>query len=378
MNNDFNKSIKTRFAYIDNVRLLVIVLVIAMHSAVTYSGMGGWYYVEGSRRSLSFLEFAFFGFFQSFLQAWFMGILFFISAYFAAKALAKHGSFNFIKERLFRLGLPLLIYIFIITPFIMVVLLGYKYKKSFIEDYIQYIVDFSWLSSTGPLWFVQVLLFFCIIYTIVKKINSKVVKLYNVKSFHIISTIIITTVIAFLVRIKIPIGSSFLNLQFAYFPSYVVMFITGLIIGENDLLENIANERNIKWLKLTLIIGIPFWAIIMILEGASGRDQGGLHWENFAFALWESFIAIGFSIGLIAFFKKKLNINNKLTILIRDNAFGMYCFHAPILIVVSLVIKHLILNPILKFLIAFIFASVLCFIFTLFIRKIKPIRKLFN
>ena len=34
---------KNRFAYLDNVRSLVIFLVVAMHSAVTYSGMGGWY-----------------------------------------------------------------------------------------------------------------------------------------------------------------------------------------------------------------------------------------------------------------------------------------------------------------------------------------------
>jgi uncharacterized membrane protein YcfT len=104
MDNDFKVSAKTRFAYLDNVRSFVIFLVIAMHSAVTYSGMGGWYYIEGSADKLSMLEFILFGFFQSFGQAWFMGILFFISTFLATKSLARRGIPGFIKERLFGLA----------------------------------------------------------------------------------------------------------------------------------------------------------------------------------------------------------------------------------------------------------------------------------
>jgi uncharacterized membrane protein YcfT len=74
-----------RFAFLDNIRSLVILLVVTIHAAVTYSGFGGWYYVEGSPGNLSAFGIAFFGLLQSFLQAWTMGILFFISAYFATR-----------------------------------------------------------------------------------------------------------------------------------------------------------------------------------------------------------------------------------------------------------------------------------------------------
>ena len=133
---------KTRFLYLDNVRSLVIFLVVAMHSAVTYSGMGGWYYKEGSPDNLSTLEYVLFGFFQSFGQAWFMGVLFFISAYLATKALKKRGFIGFIKERLFRLGLPLLIYMFIISPFNMFILLRANPENTIIENYVQFFTDF--------------------------------------------------------------------------------------------------------------------------------------------------------------------------------------------------------------------------------------------
>jgi surface polysaccharide O-acyltransferase-like enzyme len=381
MDNGSEKTVKARFAYLDNIRSLVIILVVAMHVAVTYSGFGGWYYIEGFPENLSIFEMVFFGFFQSFVQAWSMGALFFISAYLTTKALAKRSTANYLKERFFRLGIPLLIYVFFITPFILFVILGFNPDRSFVNNYVTYIVDFSWLGATGPLWFVQVLLLLCIIYSVVKKCIPKLVKLNNLSLINIIFAIIITTLTAFFVRINIPIGSSFLNLQFAYFPSYIVMFIAGLIIGENDLLENITNEKNIKWLKLTLIIGIPLWAAIMIFGGAlEGKEyyNGGFNWQNFAFALWESFTAISFSIGLIALFKKRINIKNKFTRLMQDNAFGIYCFHAPILVGISLFFKDLVLNPILKFAMILILASVFCLLFSFLVRKIKPIGLLYK
>ena len=381
MDNELKIASKTRFAYLDNVRSLVIFLVIVMHSAVTYSGMGGWYYKEGPPERLSTPEMIFFGFFQSSLQAWFMGILFFISAFLATRALAKRGALEFIKERLFRLGIPLLIYIFVINPFIMFILLGYYSGNTLVENYIRYITDFWWVSSSGPLWFVQVLLVFCIMYVMVKKCVSKPLKLNNVRSKNIIFAIIVTGLTAFVVRLYFPIGTDFLNLQFCYFTSYIVLFIAGIITGESGLWENITDGKNIKWLIITLLIAFPLWSAIMVFGGANeGKTyyNGGFHWQSFAFALWESFIAISFSIGIIAFFKKWVNWDNKFTRLIRDNAFGIYCFHAPILVAVSLVFKGLILNPILQFTLVAIISSIFCLIFSFLVRKIKPIGILYK
>ena len=381
MDNNLKVSRKTRLVYLDNLRSLIIILVIAMHTAVTYSGLGDWYYVEGSTEKLTVFELVFFAFFQSFLQAWFMGILFFISAYWAAKTLAKRGALNFIKERLFRLGLPLLIYVFIISPFIIFILLRIYSENSFAQNYIRYIVDFWWLGSTGPLWFVQALLLFCIIYATAKTLNLKTIRINDLNTAKIVFVVILTTTIGFFVRLIFPIGTSFLNLQFPYFPSYIVMFIMGILTGENNLLENITDEKNVKWLKLTFIIGVPMWTAIMVFGGAlEGKTyfNGGFHWQNFAFALWESFTAICFSIGIIAFFKRNLNTENKFTILMQKNAFGMYCFHAPILLTTSLVLKRLTLNPILKFALVLTLATVLCLIFSFLIRKIKPIEILYR
>ena len=351
MDSNLNGTPTIRFAYLDNVRSLVILLVITMHTAVTYSGMGSWYYIEGSLEKLSIFEMVFFGFLQSFMQAWFMGILFFISAYLASKSLIKHGSYKFIKERLFRLGVPLLLYVFLISPFIMYIILGNHRENGFLKNIIKYITNFEWIGSTGPLWYVQILLVFCIIYTVFKKIFPKTIKIREITIKSIILIILIIAIIAFTIRLIFPVGTSFYNLQFSYFSSYVVMFILGIMVGENNVMEKIADEKNIKWIKLSLIIGAPLWVFIILAGGVLEGNRyfnGGFHWQSFAFALWESLTAIGFSLGLMAFFRKKVNIANNFTVLIKDNSFGIYFFHPPILITISLILKNWHFYPLLS------------------------------
>jgi surface polysaccharide O-acyltransferase-like enzyme len=362
---------------LDNVRSLVIFLVIAMHSAVTYSGDGGWYYKEGAPEMLSFFERIIFGFFQSSLQAWFMGALFFISAFLATKSSAKYGAAQFLKERFFRLGLPLLAYMVVIAPFIYFILLGYGKEYAIFSNYIHYLTNIQWLlGSSGPLWFVAALLIFCIVYVIIRKIfpNRRTIHTFNAKS--IVFAIIITGIIAFLIRLWYPVGKDFFNFQFGYFSSYIVLFILGIIIGENNLLEYITRNRNIRWLIITLMGGPVIWITIMLAGNAPESTDpfmGGLHWQGLAYSLWEAFIAIGFTIGIIAFFKKRVNINNILTGLIAKNSFGIYFFHAPILIAISILLKNWTIDPFLKFMAVTTITFIVTLTFTFFARKVKPI-----
>lgn len=54
----------TRLHFLDNIRWLMIVLVVLVHAAVTYSNLGDWYYREPA--TLDPLTYLFFGIFLSF------------------------------------------------------------------------------------------------------------------------------------------------------------------------------------------------------------------------------------------------------------------------------------------------------------------------
>lgn len=103
---------------------------------------------------------------------------------------------------------------------------------------------------------------------------------------------------------------------------------------------------------------------------------GGVSWQSAVYALWESFVSISMSIGLIALFKEKYNKQNKLISTMTDNAFSVYVFHAPIIIALSLLFAPVNIIPFVKFVILTIISIPLCFLFTNFIRKIPFLRKI--
>src|SRR4030095_13019086 len=90
-----------RLAFIDNIRWTMILLVLSMHAADTYSPFGSWYYTD--RGESGFATVLAFGLYQTFLQAFFMALLFFIAGYFAAPAFDRKGPARFNRDRLLRL-----------------------------------------------------------------------------------------------------------------------------------------------------------------------------------------------------------------------------------------------------------------------------------
>ncbi len=107
---------KDRLLFIDNLRILLIVLVILVHLAITYGApVGSWYYHEGQA---GMTESIFYVFFLAVNQSFFMGFFFLISGYFTPGSYERKGSWHFFKDRLLRLGIPLVFYIIFIDPLI--------------------------------------------------------------------------------------------------------------------------------------------------------------------------------------------------------------------------------------------------------------------
>src|SRR5258708_40214024 len=108
----------SRLPWIDHLRTLVILLVVNMHASVTYSHVGDWYVKSGQEPTVNAkIPFILW---QALLQSFFMGLLFFVSGYFAYGSLSRRGPGGFTRERLFRLGLPVLLYMLVIHPFILI------------------------------------------------------------------------------------------------------------------------------------------------------------------------------------------------------------------------------------------------------------------
>jgi len=147
--------VKQRSVYIDYVRLLMIILVVMVHAAVTYSGIGSWYYKDVATHSV--VELLPFLFFQSFSQSFFMGLLFLVGGYMVPPALDKIGPVGFLRDRLIRLGIPTLFYMLVINPFIQYFLIG-EAKQPFVNYIESCYLGGRFVGASGPLWFALALL----------------------------------------------------------------------------------------------------------------------------------------------------------------------------------------------------------------------------
>ena len=82
-------AVVNRVAYIDNLRVFLTILVIVLHSAVTYGSEGGWYYQEPTDDMAVIIPLTIL---SAILQSFFMGLFFFLGGYFTPGSVDKKGA----------------------------------------------------------------------------------------------------------------------------------------------------------------------------------------------------------------------------------------------------------------------------------------------
>ena len=365
-----------RIAWIDNLRVMVIILVVFLHSGVTYSGIGGWYYTEETVLDKGSL--LFFAFFQTFTQAYFMSLLFMISGYFSKLSLERRGTMVFSKGRLKRLGIPLLIYMLLLHP--LAVRIAYP-DMDFWAWFINAVKRFDFFSWTGPLWFVEALLLFTFAYLLVLRFAKNIRLKLKLKPLNVAKLIVIITVVAFLLRLVFPIGTNVLNLQFSFFSAYILLFVIGLLAPASRLFEQVSLRLGKQYLVISFAVGIPLWIFTIVYSGAVDGDtriMGGWNWPAAAYALWESFFCVTFIIALLGIFRAKLNISGRFQKFLSDNAFGLFVFHAPVLIATSMLLRDLEIYPVLKFFMVAVIAVAASFTVAWLVRRLPILRRIFT
>ena len=373
----------SRLPFIDNLRWVMIVLVVSMHAAVTYSHLGGWYYKEDPAPApLLTLGFATY---QVFLQAFFMGFLFLLAGYFVPGAYDRKGLGRFLRDRAVRLGIPALIYMLAIQPLNVYWLLRgyYHITTPFPEAYWHDLSSFSFVGQSGPMWFTVALLIFCLFYGLARltwhgqPVNTPPAPLFG--HVHVIGLGLLMGLCTFLVRIVQPMGTNILNMQLCYFSDYILLFSVGLLAWRRNWLLRIPYAFGIKWFTLALTVGVAGWFAIAIPVSqahALAQLSGGVTWQSAAFSLWESFFCLGVCLGLTVWFREKFNQPGRLTQWLSDNCFAVYMFHAPVLISITLALQGWAAPKPAKFLAATVLAVVLTYAASsLVLRRIPLLRR---
>jgi glucan biosynthesis protein C len=329
-----------RLLFIDNIRWTMVLLVLSMHATDTYSPFGNWYYTDRAASSLGTI--VFFAIYQSFLQAFFMALLFFVSGYFTVQAWERKTAAAFIRGRFVRLGIPTLLYMLIIGPLTQYFLSHTWGTGGFAHQWLTHLQDGEWLSETGPMWFCAALLVFSLAFVAIQQVRRQTSTPYNNLPSRdaMIGFIIAMSVSTFLVRIVIPENKSVLNVHLGDFPQFILMFSAGIIAYRNGWLERFPHRLALRWSVGSLLISMPLLVLLIFARGsahvASEAFNGGYNYISATKCVWEAFVCLGMSVGLLALYRHSFDRQTAWAKFLSDNAFAVYLFHPPVLIAIAI------------------------------------------
>ncbi len=365
---------------IENLRLFLMALVVMHHVACSYAGPWLWYYHQPTNeRTYNTLLTAFIAVNQSF----FMGLFFFIAAYFAPAALGRRGTRDYLKERLVRLGLPLIVFFFVISP--STKFMATRHLRTEAIPLWHYLLTFQGIGF-GPLWFVEALLYFSLIYALGRCLwpsfptrHRQRLEMPGEAALFLFA--VLTGILSWIVRIRFPVGTALapLSFQLPHFAQYILLFAAGIVAHRNQWLSAITFKRGLRWFlfaQLLIFIGAP--TLLNFGGGFSGDLKpfyGGWHWQAFFYALWEQVAGIAMIMGLLGLFNHKFSRQPDWIKRLSESTYAVLILHAPILVGLSVAASDIRLDPFYKFIGIAPLAVVFSFTAAVLIRKIPIVAK---
>ncbi len=373
-----------RFLFLDNLRILLICSVLVQHLTITYGATGSWYFRDPVSDTFT----------GTFLLLWSapamaagMGLFFLIAGYFTPGSYDRKGVRAFLRDRLVRLGIPLVVWVLLCDPLVDYV--GNGLPGSYWSYYGRYLLHLR--GVTGPVWFLAVLLIFTLLYAAWRELTrhrwSVPDWLVRLPSYGVILGFILGLgLVTFAVRIWWPVTVIFvpLNAPVGYLPQYASMFVVGLLAYRGDWFSKFSARMARQWATAALCAYVT-WAVpaIPIMASGAGRSgddpgtmvAGGIHVLAFSYAMWEPFILVGTGIALLVLFRDRLNRQGPLAAEASASAYAVYLIHPLVLVSFCYAFAPVALYPLLKFVIAVLITVPLCFLLSSGLRRIPVLNK---
>ncbi len=336
---------KTRLPYIDNLRIVLTILVIMHHFAISYGAPGGFYYREFGR--MSDISGIFLTLMLAINQAFFMGFFFMISSYFSPGSVDRKGIRTYLIDRAKRLGIPLLLYILVVDPLLIFVTQRVAGETQTLWQSLSRHYASIHHFGSGQLWFVAALLIFSLAYAIWRQFIRPASDTREAAPGNgtIALFALAVGVVTFMVRIWKPVGEEIipvLSFQIACFPQYMAFFTVGLIAYRRSWFETITDAQGKFWSRIVLALIVLFPVLFVAagaLEGNVEAAMGGVHWESFAYSVWEQFMGIAMIIALLVWFRRRFTGQGVVAKSLSRAAYATYVFHAPTIIMLAIALR---------------------------------------
>lgn len=373
---------KQRLWFLDNLRVALTVLVVLHHVGQAYGPTGGFWAFENPER------WPYLGFFFWTNASFFMGLFFFISGFFLPGSFDRNGANAFLKDRLKRFGIPLLLFVVLVNPVLMY--LSYANFRGGTMPFFTYLTELyfglgpkpaNWIGPSWPdlnfghLWFIEHLLVYGFLYAAWRLVAKRppVEQGRAPGDLEILGYALGLTALSALTRIWFPIDRwigflGFIQMEPAHLPQYLSLFLLGTVAYRQNWLERMPHQRGIRWLRIGL--GAVGLALVAYLQ----REQLPAATVKTIFTVMESFVVVGLSVGLITLFRSRWNSHNQVGRALSDSAYGVYLLHVPIVVAVQFATASIAVGPLAKFVLAGVVSVILSFLASYLLRRLPGVR----
>jgi len=339
---------------LDALRGVAMSLGIFLHSAIAYKK--GYHYGEWV------FDNQFNSYFFDWLYLWInsfrMQAFFLLAGFFAHLLIKKIGLYQFAKNRLKRIGLPLLLSYFTILPLTLApyfLFVEFKGADSWQQllDFISRFYTFRAQAGFMHLWFLQhLLVFYALLIPSLVLINATnlkfTVKIDSVKVFSnpfifLFASSIVLGCISLLFTAPLPsIWTGFI-IPIPQFIYYIFFFAVGWVLeSRRELFHSVTSSY-----KTFVIVGIllSFFTVVLINSNTQLSNPNGVLVLKFLFSFQTMLLAI----GLIGLFNRVFNKANPFWLYVADSAYWVYLIHMPFVLITQLLLLNSAVPGILRF-----------------------------
>ncbi|WP_199493166.1 acyltransferase family protein [Marinitenerispora sediminis] len=385
---------RRRLYYLDNLRLLLIVLVVAHHAGQPY-GPADWWYVEGGDRSALISTFA------AISGAFRMSLFFLVSAYLLPHAYDRKGGARFLAERFRRFGPPILIGFFVLIPVLM-----YAYYLNFRDHgpigFGAYYLDVylgmgdepaGWSGPIWPdrqfghLWFLQHLLCYALLYAAWRWITARRTTPPASARPHgaapgtlaIVLFVLAVSGATFLLRVWYPVDQwvpmlEFIQTEPADLAQYAAFFVVGLAAYRRGWLAALPTRAGYAWLGVGIVLAGAHFA------GGGWFDDvyamGGWDVRSLLWSTVETLICTALSIGLLVVFREWADRPSRLVRALAPATFTVYVLHVPVVVALQYAMTDAGTGPLLAFGVVSVTGVLLSFALAWCVRRTPVLRRL--
>ena len=346
-----------RQRWADNLRVLVIAVVVVWHTATAYLGGADWYYMDRATSKVwsAVLVPAWF------ISAYALGPLFLIAGWFSARSLAHKGPGGFARTRLLRLCVPLIAFIVLINP-----LVSYMGERGQ-GRHPSLAHDLSVGQGAGPMWFVAALLAFSLAYALLRSVQPPPVARRRSGSQVMVAAALLIAVTLFLVSRWSPLDatSTFLNLMWASWPQGAGLFALGVWAGEAGSLDDLtAWARRLGWTAFAATALLVAMVVYEKTRGQAAADSAlhGAGWPIMLGVVLYGVASVAVTVWFTALIRARWSGDGPLRARAGRASYATYVLHPLLLTAIMVLFASLALAPELKFLTVAVVAVPVCFL----------------